>query len=107
MPTQNEVAKYLNIGERTFRRYSADRRARMTKDCEHGVNQETADLVGHLHREVYKHNEITKRFAFVSMLTGGFSLNVEDEALFSLVPLNQRNLLLAIKKVRELTYGKA
>lgn len=106
MPTQQQVAKYLNISERSFRRYSAERRARLTKDCEHGVNQETADLVAHLHREVYKHNEITKRYAFVSMLTGGFSLNVEDENLLNLVPLNQRNILLAIKKVRELTYGK-
>lgn len=105
MPTQSEVASYLNISERTLRRYTTERRARLTKDCEHGVSQETADLVAHLHREVYKHNEITKRYAYASFFTGAFSLSIESETLFSLVPLNQRYLLLAIKKLREVTYG--
>lgn len=105
MPTQSEVASYLNISERTFRRYTAERRARLTKDCAHGVNQDTADLVAHLHREVYKHNEITKRYSFVSMLSGSFTLCIETEILLDMVPINQRNLTTAIKKMREVTYG--
>lgn len=105
MPTHKQIADYLGVSVRTFRRYSAERRSRLAKDLENGVNQEIAILVANLHREVYKHNEITKRYAFVSMLTGGFSLNVEDENLINLAPLNQRNLLAAIKKLRELTYG--
>lgn len=105
MPTQPQVAKYLNISERTFRRYSTDRRARLTKDCAHNVNQEIADLIGHLNREVYKHNVITGLYAFTCLYTGAFSLNINDKELFSITPLTPRNLALAIKKLREVTYG--
>ena len=93
--THQQVADYLGVSIRTFRRYSPERRARLAKDCESGVNQQTADLVGHLHREVYKHNEITGNYAFVQMLTGAFSLAIDGITHFDLVPLNQRNLALA------------
>jgi len=105
MTTHQQVADYLGVSIRTFRRYSPERRERLTKDCESGINQQTADLVAHLHREVYKHNEITKRYAFVSMLTGAFSLVIDGVTHFDLAPLNQRNLALAIKKVRGFTYA--
>lgn len=102
--TQKQIAEYAGVSERTVRNWSKDKQRRMAADLERGVNQKAAELVGQLYREIYKYIFITKNSAHAQVLTGALSLWIGEETVFNLVPLNERNLTLAIIKVREATY---